>query len=298
MSEAQTAEVNQKLDTQSHPAFSQVEKNHIPSLNLSVEKYEHHKTGAIHYHLASKNEENVFLIAFRTIPMDSTGVAHVLEHTALCGSKKYPVRDPFFMMIRRSLNTFMNAMTSSDWTAYPFASKNKKDFNNLLKVYMDSALFSRLDRLDFLQEGHRLEFSEPNDPKSKLQYKGVVFNEMKGAMSSTSNVLWQTLNKYLYPTTTYHYNSGGEPDHIPDLSYDSLISFYKSHYHPSNSVIMTFGDTSAYDHQAQFEELALSQFSKLDSQIKVDDEKRYLHTSIGAGINSGVSLHANPNINP
>ena len=276
MSEAQTAEVNQKLDTQSHPAFSQVEKNHIPSLNLSVEKYEHHKTGAIHYHLASKNEENVFLIAFRTIPMDSTGVAHVLEHTALCGSKQYPVRDPFFMMIRRSLNTFMNAMTSSDWTAYPFASKNKKDFNNLLKVYMDSAFFSRLDRLDFLQEGHRLEFSEPNDPKSKLQYKGVVFNEMKGAMSSTSNVLWQTLNKYLYPTTTYHYNSGGEPDHIPDLSYDSLLSFYKSHYHPSNSVLMTFGDTSAYDHQAQFEELALSQFSRLDSEIKVDDEKRYL----------------------
>ena len=276
MKATQSIEAKPKSHNHDHPAFYTLEKTRISSLNLTIEKYQHKKTRALHYHLASENEENVFLVAFRTVPMDSSGVAHILEHTALCGSERYPVRDPFFMMIRRSLNTFMNAMTSSDWTAYPFASRNKKDFNNLLQVYLDSTFFSRLDRLDFLQEGHRLEFSEPQDPKSQLEYKGVVYNEMKGAMSSTNNVLWQTLYKYLYPTTTYHYNSGGEPDHIPDLSYDDLLSFYKSHYHPSNSVIMTFGNIPASDHQSQFEDLALSRFTELNSHITVDDEKRYL----------------------
>jgi len=208
--------------------------------------------------------------------MDSTGVAHILEHTSLCGSDKYPVRDPFFMMIRRSLNTFMNAFTSSDWTAYPFASKNKKDFNNLLDVYLDAVFFTRLDELDFLQEGHRIEFSEPDNAESDLEYKGVVFNEMKGAMSSPVSVLWQTISKYLYPTTTYHYNSGGEPEDIPDLTYKQLKDFHKTHYHPSNAVFMTFGDIPAFDHQSKIEEQALSKFEKLDQHINVDKEKRYL----------------------
>ena len=258
-----------------HPAFEWLRSEYISSLNIVMEKYIHRETGSQHYHLASKNSENVFLVAFRTVPMDSTGVAHILEHTALCGSERYPVRDPFFMMIRRSLNTFMNAFTSSDWTAYPFASKNKKDFNNLLSVYLDATFFSRLDELDFLQEGHRLEFEEMKDPESELKYKGVVFNEMKGAMSSTNSVLWQTMSKYLYPTTTYHYNSGGEPEDIPNLSYEQLKSFYKSHYHPSNSVFMTFGDIPAYEHQQRFEELALSRFKKSELNIGVGNEKRY-----------------------
>lgn len=125
-----------------HSAFKWHCSEQISSLNIVMEKYVHTVTGAIHYHMASTNNENVFLVAFRTLPTDSTGVAHILEHTVLCGSEKYPVRDPFFMMIRRSLNTFMNAFTSSDWTAYPFASKNRKDFNNLLNVYLDAAFFS------------------------------------------------------------------------------------------------------------------------------------------------------------
>ncbi len=260
---------------QFHPAFEWLQSEHIPSINIVMEKYVHRETGALHYHLASDNTENVFLVAFRTVPMDSTGVAHILEHTALCGSERFPVRDPFFMMIRRSLNTFMNAFTSSDWTAYPFASKNKKDFNNLLSVYLDAAFFSRLDELDFLQEGHRLEFEEMENANSELQFKGVVFNEMKGAMSSTNSVLWQTMSKHLYPTTTYHYNSGGEPEDIPNLSYEQLKSFYSSHYHPSNSVFMTFGDITAQAHQQKFEDLALSKFKKLDEKIEVGDEQRY-----------------------
>ena len=258
-----------------HPAFICHRRKTISSLNLTMEEYEHRATGAMHYHLDSDNPENVFLVAFRTVPMDSTGVAHILEHTALCGSEKYPVRDPFFMMIRRSLNTFMNAMTSSDWTAYPFASKNRKDFNNLLQVYLDAAFFSRLHELDFAQEGHRLEFAEPDNSDSDLLYKGIVYNEMKGAMSSPNSILWQMMTKHLFPTTTYHYNSGGEPSDIPDLSYQQLLEFYQSHYHPSNAVFMTFGNIPAADHHDAFDSLALSRFERLDINIKVDDEKRY-----------------------
>ena len=270
---------NKKSDVdsmKSHDAFESVGQRRIDSLNITVEEYRHKKTGALHYHLASENTENVFLVGFRTVPMDSTGVAHILEHTALCGSKNYPVRDPFFMMIRRSLNTFMNAFTSSDWTAYPFASKNKKDFNNLLDVYLDAVFFTRLDELDFLQEGHRVEFSEAGNTESDLEFKGVVFNEMKGAMSSPVSVLWQTLSTYLYPSTTYHFNSGGEPADIPDLTYQQLKDFHKTHYHPSNAIFMTFGDIAAADHQKTFEERALAEFDKLDVHIAVDPEKRYL----------------------
>ena len=258
-----------------HPSFEWLRSQTIDSLNITVSEYQHRVTGAQHIHLASDNSENVFLVALRTVPDDSTGVAHILEHTALCGSEKYPVRDPFFMMIRRSLNTFMNAFTSSDWTAYPFASQNRKDFDNLLGVYLDAVFFSRLDPLDFAQEGHRLDFSETGNTDSPLMYKGVVYNEMKGAMSSVPSQLWQALNKYIFPTTTYHHNSGGEPTCITDLSYEQLQQFYQTHYHPSNAIFMTFGDIPAADHQEKFESLALERFDKLNKTIQVLPEKRY-----------------------
>jgi Zn-dependent M16 (insulinase) family peptidase len=258
-----------------HSAFELIRVQTIPSLKIQFEEYRHKVTGAQHIHLAADNSENVFLVALRTVPMDSTGVAHILEHTALCGSEKFPVRDPFFMMIRRSLNTFMNAFTSSDWTAYPFASQNQKDFNNLLEVYLDAVFFARLDPLDFAQEGHRLEYAKADDSNSELTYKGVVFNEMKGAMSSINSTLWQTMSKHLYPTSTYHYNSGGEPADIPDLTYDQFIQFYKTHYHPSNAIFITFGDIAAADHQEKFEQHALHRFEALDNHIAVTDEKRY-----------------------
>lgn len=261
--------------TTAHPAFEKLRSESIDSLQVIVEEYRHRKTGAQHIHIKADNNENVFLVALRTVPDDSTGVAHILEHTALCGSEKYPVRDPFFMMIRRSLNTFMNAFTSSDWTAYPFASQNKKDFNNLLDVYLDAVFFSRLDPLDFAQEGHRFDFAESGNPDSDLVYKGVVFNEMKGAMSSVPSQLWQTLCKYVFPTSTYHFNSGGEPDAIPDLTYQQLQDFYKTHYHPSNAVFMTYGDISAEEHQVKFEEQALKRFDALEKTISVPDEQRY-----------------------
>lgn len=257
-----------------HPAFDHIQSESIDSLNLKVQQFQHRATGAMHYHLAADSTENVFLVALRTVPQDSTGVAHILEHTALCGSERFPVRDPFFMMLRRSLNTFMNAMTSSDWTAYPFASQNRKDFNNLMDVYLDAVFFSRLDPLDFAQEGHRVEFEEAANPDSDLVFKGVVFNEMKGAMSSVTSTLWQTLCKHLFPSTTYHYNSGGDPVNIPDLSYDQLQNFYRSHYHPTNAIFMTFGDISAQEHQSTFENKALQRFEKLDQRIEVPAEQR------------------------
>jgi Zn-dependent M16 (insulinase) family peptidase len=262
---------------QAHPAFTWLSSHPIPTLQLGLHRYRHRNTGAEHYHLQSDNNENVFLVALRTVPQDSTGVAHILEHTVLCGSERYPVRDPFFMMIRRSLNTFMNAFTSSDWTAFPFASQNPKDFNNLLDVYLDAVFFPRLDPLDFAQEGHRLEFAESDNRDSELVYKGVVFNEMKGAMSATASILWHTLTKYLFPSTTYHYNSGGEPDIIPQLSYQQLKDFYQRHYHPSNAVFMTYGDIPAEQHQACFEQWALSRFkSSASSKIAVNNEQRLL----------------------
>ncbi|NOX91730.1 MAG: peptidase M16 [Gammaproteobacteria bacterium] len=259
-----------------HPGFRHLGQEFVESLNLSIDEFEHINTGAKHFHLAANNSENVFLVGLRTVPTDSRGVAHILEHTALCGSQRYPVRDPFFMMIRRSLNTFMNAFTSSDWTAYPFASQNRKDFFNLLDVYLDAVFFSNLDELDFAQEGHRIEFATPDDPNSELTFKGVVFNEMKGAMSSPVSILWQALTKYTFPTNTYHFNSGGEPADIPDLSYAELRAFYKKHYHPSNAIFMTYGDIPAVELQQQFEERVLSQFQRSNEHIFVPDEKRFV----------------------
>lgn len=272
--EAQNNRAAQALEP--YASFTLLRTEKIQSLDVSVCEYVHEKTGALHYHIAADNQENVFLVGLRTVPTDSTGVAHILEHTALCGSEKYPVRDPFFMMIRRSLNTFMNAFTSSDWTAYPFASQNKKDFDNLLQVYLDAVFFSRLDPLDFAQEGHRMEFAVPDDTGSDLVFKGVVFNEMKGAMSSVVASVHDTLNFHLFPSVTYHYNSGGDPEAIPDLSYEQLKAFYRTHYHPSNAIFMTYGDIPAASLQERFEKQVLCRFERSPARIKVNPEKRYL----------------------
>ncbi|MCW8965029.1 MAG: insulinase family protein, partial [Gammaproteobacteria bacterium] len=258
----------------SNEAFELVKTDFVPALNLKVEDYRHKVTGARHLHLGCDDDNNVFMVAFMTEPQDSTGVAHILEHTSLCGSQQYPVRDPFFMMIRRSLNNFMNAFTSSDWTAYPFASQNRKDFDNLLKVYLDAAFFPNLDQLDFLQEGHRVEFAEADDPDSELEFKGVVFNEMKGAMSSPTSVLSHALQSSLFPTTTYHYNSGGEPEDIPDLTWEQLKAFHAHHYHPSNATFLTYGDISAAEQQKKFEDWALSRFTDKSERLMVDSEIR------------------------
>ena len=240
--------------------FEEIESSYINSLQADYRLFVDPRTGARHVHLANDDNNNAFMVAFPTRPTDSTGVAHILEHTTLCGSRSYPVRDPFFMMLRRSLNTFMNAFTSSDCTAYPFATQNRKDFDNLLKVYLDSVFFPILDPLDFDQEGWRLDFSEDGD---ELVYKGVVYNEMKGAMSSPVAQLWQHLSAGLFPDTIYANNSGGEPAEITDLHYADLKAFHARHYHPAHAVFMSYGSFSCEDHQSLISEQVLQHFETI-----------------------------------
>ena len=254
--------------------FNLKEQKYIPLLGLNAQIYNESEFNCKHVHLDADSDEKVFMVAFRTIPEDSTGVAHILEHTALCGSKKYPVRDPFFMMIRRSLNTFMNAFTSSDWTAYPFATLNKKDFDNLLGVYLDSSFFPNLDGLDFAQEGHRLEFKEKNNPESEIEIKGVVYNEMKGAMSSITSQLWHGMSRHLYSSSTYKHNSGGDPENIIDLTHEDLVSFHKKHYHPSNATFFTFGKLDPAEIQNFIKANVLDSFSPSDDVVGVKNEER------------------------
>ena len=246
----------------------------LPELNLTLVRLGHDRTGARMVHLASEDDNNLFAVGFRTPPSDSTGVAHILEHTALCGSRRYPVRDPFFSMLKRSLNTFMNAMTASDWTLYPFSSQNRKDFYNLMDIYLDAAFFPLLRERDFSQEGHRLEFAEPDNPDSPLLFKGVVYNEMKGAMASPPSLLARRLSRALYPSTTYGHNSGGEPTAIPDLTWQDLRDFHARHYHPSNAWFFTCGNLPLEDHLELIERQALRHFTALDVDSSVPAETR------------------------
>ena len=242
-----------------HPAFKLIHRHQIDALGITVLISEHIKTKAKHYHLACNNSENAFLIGFATQPMTSRGEAHILEHTVLCGSQKYPVRDPFFSMIKRSLNTFMNAMTAADWTVYPFATQNKNDFFNLLSVYTDAVFFPNINELDFAQEGIRVELNEKDEP----EYHGVVFNEMKGAMSGEIDQLYYALMPHVFKKTTYHYNSGGDPKQIPKLTHQDLVDFHKAHYHPSNAIIMSFGDIPVAQIQEKLHEEALVRFDDI-----------------------------------
>lgn len=236
--------------------FELVDSAAVAAFGVTFSEFMHAPTGARHFHFASDDPHNAFMVAFPTLPENSTGVAHILEHTTLCGSQRFPVRDPFFMMLRRSLNTYMNAFTSGDTTAYPFATQNHKDFENLLSVYLDAVFFPHLHPLDFMQEGWRLEHGED----TALELHGVVYNEMKGAMSSPLSQLWQHVHAALFPDAVYHHNSGGDPLAIPDLTHADLRAFHATHYHPSNAVFMTYGDLPAASHQENFERQALADF--------------------------------------
>ncbi|MCP4757218.1 MAG: peptidase M16 [Proteobacteria bacterium] len=247
----------------------------LPKLNNIMYQLEHEATGASLIHLSNDDDNNCFSAILPTTPTDSTGVAHILEHTALCGSKLYPVRDPFFSMIRRSMKTFMNAMTAGDWTMYPFASQNETDFYNLMSVYLDAVFFPILSEQSFQQEGHRLEFENENDLDSPLVVQGIVYSEMMGAMSSQSHLMHRNLGQALFPTITYRYNSGGDPADISKLSYRQLLDFHKSHYHPSNALFFTYGDIALNKHLKVINRSILSKFDKIDIDTSVPDEQRY-----------------------
>ncbi|MBL7180053.1 MAG: insulinase family protein [Desulfobacterales bacterium] len=276
--------MNRSVD-QNNPGFSKDSHIFGYDVNRIVEieengfffyEFEHAATGAKHVHISNNDKENTFGVAFKTVPTDSTGVAHILEHTVLCGSKKFSVHDPFFSMLRRSLSTFMNAFTSSDWTMYPFSSQNRKDFYNLMDVYLDSAFYPKIDELSFKQEGHRLEVENdsPTSDSLKLVYKGVVYNEMKGAMSSPSQVMGRSILNALYPQTTYRYNSGGDPAVMPTLTYEQLRAFHRRHYHPSNAFFYTYGNLPLKDHLEFINDTVLKHFERIDPQTKVPLQPR------------------------
>ncbi|XP_041927945.1 presequence protease, mitochondrial isoform X2 [Alosa sapidissima] len=253
--------------------FTITEVTAVPDLFLTAVKLTHDSTGAQYLHAARDDKNNLFSVQFRTTPMDSTGVPHILEHTVLCGSERFPCRDPFFKMLNRSLSTFMNAFTASDYTMYPFSTQNAKDFQNLLSVYLDAVFFPCLRELDFWQEGWRLENEDPQDPSSPLVFKGVVFNEMKGAFSDNERLYAQHLQNKLLPDHTYAVVSGGEPLAIPDLTWTQLREFHRTHYHPSNARFFTYGDLPLEQHLKQIHQEALVRFQRTQPDTAVPTQQ-------------------------
>ncbi len=247
----------------------------IDELNCILRELEHVPSGAQIMHLANDDPENLFCLSFKTYPSSSNGVAHILEHTVLCGSRKFPVKDPFFAMSRRSLNTFMNALTGSDFTCYPAASQNEEDFYNLMEVYIDAVFHPELKRMSFLQEGHRYEFTDPKDPSTPLLIKGIVFNEMKGSLASADTRLWHALMAELVPDLTYAYNSGGDPESIPNLSYAELIAFHETYYHPSRCLFFFYGDLPLKRHLDFIAEHALKNVPQLPPIPLLKKQKRF-----------------------
>ncbi|KAI9834832.1 MAG: Mitochondrial presequence protease [Sarea resinae] len=255
--------------------FTLKRAEHFPELELTALHLQHDKTGADYLHIARDDKNNVFSIGFKTNPPDDTGVPHILEHTTLCGSEKYPIRDPFFKMLPRSLSNFMNAFTSSDHTSYPFATTNRQDFNNLMSVYLDATLHPLLKASDFAQEGWRVGPENPlasipgqaqSEEDSKLAFKGVVYNEMKGSMSDASYLYYIRFQDHIFPAI---HNSGGDPQKITDLTHEKLKSFHARNYHPSNAKLFTYGDMPLEDHLKEFG-AQLESFDKIrgDKEIK------------------------------
>ncbi|CAI2163502.1 13425_t:CDS:10 [Funneliformis geosporum] len=243
--------------------FRVEQTRHIPELELTATQLVHEVTGASHLHIARNDNNNVFGVGFSTPPTNNCGTPHILEHTTLCGSKKFPVRDPFFKMLNRSLANFMNAMTAKDYTIYPFSTTHKLDFENLRDVYMDATFHPYLRELDFKQEGWRLEHQQPNDKSTSLQFKGVVYNEMKGQMSDAGYLFYTRVQENMFPGTTYGADSGGDPKYITDLTYQELLQFHKTHYHPSNAKFYTYGDFPLRDHLIAIDD-KIREFEKLN----------------------------------
>ena len=255
--------------------YTIVRREPLERLEGSFIELFHERTGARHIHIECTDDNNAFAVSFPTVPTDSTGVAHILEHVVLAGSKRFPVRDPFFSMTRRSLATFMNAFTSADSTTYPFSTRNPKDYMNLLLVYLDATFFPLLTEDSFKQEGIRFEFEVPDDPASGLRYKGVVFNEMKGALATPQAAMQRNLGRTLFPGLTYAHVSGGDPEHIPELSWEQLRRFHAEHYHPSNAYFYTYGDQPLDRTLAAIEANVLSRYERIAVDTTIPNVTRF-----------------------
>ncbi len=232
----------------------------VEELGLEALLYRHAESGAMAMHVAKEDANKAFSVAFRTLPADSRGVAHILEHTALCGSAKYPVRDPFFKMTNRSLSTFMNAWTAADWTMYPFSTENATDYANLRSIYLDAVFNPLLAPTDFAQEGWRLDADEAG---AALKIKGVVYNEMKGALSDTDALFLTRHQQAMFPGSTYEHVSGGDPAAIPSLTLDDLVRFHRENYHPSRAFFVSYGSIDVPAHLAALDEAILGCLSRV-----------------------------------
>ncbi len=258
--------------------FKLIEKKELRDINSVMYRYEHLKSGGMVVHLANEDDNCCFAIGFRTLPQDSTGVCHIIEHSLLCGSKKFPLKEPFVNLLKTSLATFLNAFTAYDWTMYPFASQTPKDFDNILEIYLDAVFnpISMIDEKPFLQEGWHLELFDENELPS---YKGVVYNEMKGAMSSVDEVLVQATLEAMYKDTFYKYNSGGDPEVIPSLSYEAYKDFYKKHYTPQNAMTYFYGNMDIEEKLKFLDENYFKNYDKVAEEIVIIPQKPLINTN-------------------
>jgi presequence protease len=251
--------------------FELIDERFVNELNTQARLWRHCQTGAELLSLENDDENNVFGIVFRTPPADSTGIAHIMEHSVLCGSEKYPVKEPFVELMKGSLNTFLNAFTYPDKTCYPVASTNLQDFYNLIDVYLDAVLHPLITPYTLAQEGWHYELDTPD---GEMTYKGVVFNEMKGAYSSADEVLGDQGRRALYPDTIYSLDSGGDPEVIPDLTFDQFMSFHNAYYHPSNARIYFYGDDDP-DTRLRLMDETLQNYRKLTIKADIPFQSRF-----------------------
>jgi len=253
--------------------FTLIGKKHVKEINSDVRVFRH-ESGAELMHIENDDNNKVFTISFRTPPSNSNGIPHILEHSVLCGSRKFPVKEPFVELLKGSLNTFLNAMTFSDKTMYPVASTNEKDFVNLMDVYLDAVFHPNIYEQPeiFMQEGWHHELENPEDD---VTYKGVVYNEMKGAFSSPEQILFRNIQHSLFPDHVYGHESGGDPDEITNLTYDEFLSFHEQYYHPSNSKIMIYGDGDFVSRLKFLHEKYLNEYSLTVPDSKIPLLKTY-----------------------
>lgn len=241
--------------------FQVVNEEFIREIDSAVFTMEHLKSGARLLFVQNQDDNKVFSVSFRTPPEDSTGVFHILEHSVLCGSEKYPVKEPFVELLKGSMQTFLNAFTFGDKTMYPVASRNEQDFSNLMEVYLDSVFQPNIYKQKeiFEQEGWHYELQQT---EAELIYKGVVYNEMKGSYSSPFTVLMDRIKKSLYPDTIYRHSSGGDPQEIPALTYEQFLEAHSNYYHPSNSYFYLYGDVSIEEKLQFIDQEYLSRYEK------------------------------------
>lgn len=254
--------------------FKLVHTETVTEIDAEARLFEHVQSGAQLLYLSCDDDNKVFSIAFRTPPTDDTGIAHILEHSVLCGSRKFPSKEPFVDLLKGSLQTFLNAFTANDRTIYPVASQNDKDFTNLMDVYLDAVFYPNMKTTPeiLMQEGWHYQVDEQT---GELNYNGIVYNEMKGVYSSPSSMFYRTIEKVLFEEGTYGNDSGGDPDFIPDLSQEKFVAFHDRCYHPSNSMIFLYGDGDIEKHLEFIDREYLKDFKKIDPETKIVKQPKF-----------------------